>query len=207
MPGWFDLYDWPIEVGATDDRAQKLSVGVAAVRDAIRHLQTAHNIPLDKIVVGGFSQGGAVALLAAYHPTEGVAGAGSEENPSDAATPLAGCAMLSGWLTLVEDFVSVNGSDGKKIASAATLETKTPLFWGHGRYDDKVLFDHQEYGVKKLQEFGVKTVDARQYSIGHESTAEELQALAAFVDEAIFSSTGSSGIEASASFSGKDLEL
>lgn len=158
MTGWFDLYDWPIEVGATDDRVQKLQ-GVAAIQ---REVETLRAAGIHKIVVGGFSQGGAVALLAAYHPQHAI--------PN-----LAGCAALSAWLTLVDDF-----------SSDASSNKETPLFWAHGRFDDKVLFKHQAVGVNKLKESGVVNIDARHYSIGHESDPNEIVALAGFLDKAFF---------------------
>ena len=85
------------------------------------------------------AQGGAVALNAAYrHPTK-----------------LAGCVALSGWLTLKEDFTATSIGAAKE----------TPCFWGHGSFDDKVLFPHQAIGVGVLKaasrvEFLMGRVDA-----------------------------------------------
>ena len=125
MSGWFDLYDWPIKVGAKDD-PDGLAAGVESVEQHVKALNDM-GIPSDKIVVAGFSQGGAVALLTAYQSK----------------TRYAGCVSLSGWLTLPGQ---LNVSEEAK---------NTPLYWGHGTYDDKVLFDQQPYGVSKLREQGV----------------------------------------------------
>ncbi len=57
--------------------------------------------------------------------------------------------MLSAWLTLVDD-----------LKVPQEVAKKTPLFWGHGRYDDKVLFEHQDFGTKKLREQGVQVEDS-----------------------------------------------
>jgi lysophospholipase II len=178
MPGWFDLYDWPIEVGATDDTTQTLGVGVAAVQSAVNDLRQ-RGYALDTIVVGGFSQGGAVALLSAYHPTARIRSLSS----SSSSSPNSGSGTLSGWLTLIPDFEAATKSNDSFAAAAAT-----PLFWGHGQYDDKVLFEHQAFGVEKLRSMGVQSIDARQYPMGHESDPDELTALAQFVDGAIFGS-------------------
>lgn len=156
MPGWFDLYDWPIDVGAGDDREGKLAA-VEQINAEIAILE-AEGIDRSKIMVGGFSQGGAIALLTAYR---------SEQK-------LAGCAALSAWLTLVDDL---------EISPAAKT---TPCFWAHGRYDDKVLFEQQAFGINKLKERGV-AVEDHQYPMGHESCPEELQALAKFLDRIFFS--------------------
>jgi predicted esterase len=108
----FDLYDWPIAVGSKDDKEGLLD-GVKSIEDHISKLQKEHGISPSKIVIGGFSQGGAVALLAAYRNKEAYAG----------------CAGLSAWLTLPDE---LDVSEGAK---------NTPLFWGHGRFDDKVSLD------------------------------------------------------------------
>jgi predicted esterase len=155
MPGWFDLYDWPIGVGSKDDKDGMLA-GVEAIQAEVAKLND-QGIPSEKIVVGGFSQGGAVALLAAYR--------------SD--VKFAGCAGLSAWLTLPGEL---------KISDEAK---QTPLFWGHGRMDDKVLFPQQKFGVDKLRGEGV-TVTDEAYDMGHESHPDEMQKLADFVDESIF---------------------
>jgi lysophospholipase-2 len=128
MSGWFDLYDWPIKVGAKDD-PDGLAAGVETVEQHVKVLNDM-GIPSDKIVVAGFSQGGAVALLTAYQSK----------------TRYAGCVSLSGWLTLPDQ---LNVSDEAK---------KTPLYWGHGTYDDKVLFNQQPHGVAKLREQGVNVM-------------------------------------------------
>ena len=156
MPGWFDLFDWPIGPDAKDDRARVLE-GVEAVRKQIAKLE-ASGVPPERIVVGGFSQGGAVALNAAYRHDK----------------KLGACVALSGWLTLKEDFAG-------DLGPAAS----TPLFWGHGVQDDKVLFPLQKIGVGLLTQRGVK-VDASQYPMGHDAHPDEMAKLAKFVGDILF---------------------
>lgn len=159
MPGWFDLYDWPIAVGSKDDR-EGLMAAVAQIETEVDKLLEA-GIPPSKIVLGGFSQGGAVSLLAAYRRKEG------EE-------AFAGCAGLSAWVTLPKEL---------KVTEDAA--SKTPLFWGHGRMDDKVLFEQQAFGVEKLKAQGVSVTD-KAYDMGHSSDPDEMAYLAKFVDEMLF---------------------
>jgi lysophospholipase-2 len=156
MPGWFDLYDWPIGVGSKDDK-RGLMNGVQQIEQEVAKLKIL-GIPASKIVVAGFSQGGAVALLSAYRNT---------------GEPFAGCAGLSAWLVLPGEL---------QVPETAQ---KTPLYWGHGRLDDKVLFPQQKFGVDKLREAGV-TVTDEQFNMGHMSHPDEMQALADFVDQMIF---------------------
>jgi len=156
MPGWFDLYDWPIGVGIKNDD-KGLEKAVKCIEDYVDELQK-KGIDRSKIVIGGFSQGGAVALRTVYNRS------------SDGKMPYAGCVNLSGWLTF-ED-----GIENKDV----------PLFWGHGSFDDKVLFEQQQYGVQKLTEMGVTQIQADSYSMGHSSHPKEMIAFAKFLNDILF---------------------
>jgi len=164
MPGWFDLYDWPIGISAKDDAKGQLD-SVKQINECIAQVTEQHGIPRNRIVVGGFSQGGAIALLAAYHESS----SSNEDQP-----PLAGCVALSGWLTL-RDQIKPSPS--------------VPLFWGHGQYDDKVLFEQQPHGVQLLKEKGA-TVTSTSYPMGHQGCEEEFENMATFLDELLFSQEG-----------------
>lgn len=155
-----DLFDWPIAVGSQDDKDGLLR-SVAQIEEAVSKLMEEDGIPPSKIVVGGFSQGGAAALLAAYRS-------------GSSFVPYAGCAGLSAWLTLPDEL---------KVQAEAVA--KTPMLWAHGRFDDKVLFEQQAFGVGKLREAGVKVTDTS-YDMGHESHPEEMVALAEFLEETLF---------------------
>ena len=156
MPGWFDLYDWPIGVGSQDDQ-EGIQASVKQIQEQVTKLEQ-EGIPKSRIVLGGFSQGGAISLLTAYQPTE---------------EPFAACVLLSAWLTL---------PDQLNIKDPAN---KTPLFWGHGQYDDKVLFEQQAFGVEKLRAQGVD-VTAADFPMGHSSDPEEIQAMADFLDRVLY---------------------
>jgi len=169
MPGWFDLYDWPIGVGVKDDNSG-LTQSVGLVNDALEKLEKEKGIGRDRVVVGGFSQGGAVALLSAYSQVGTKTNReGNDASTCSASSSFAGCVSLSGWVTLADN-----------------LEKKdTPLFWGHGRFDDKVLFEQQAYGVKKLKGLDVEVI-SESYDIGHESDPSEIRDMADFLDRVLF---------------------
>ena len=93
--------------------------------------------------------------------------------------------QLQNRLTLPNE-VSNNISDEAK---------KTPLFWGHGRVDDKVLFPQQQFGVLKLQESGVVSIQDESYPMGHSSHPDEMSSLAEFVDKVIFGGSDGSNSE------------
>ena len=175
MPGWFDLFDWPVAVGVTDDTVGQLRA-VEQIEQVLNDLVQTKGIPRHRIVVGGFSQGGAIAMLSAYH---------YDSKNATPRPPVAACVSLSGWLTLTNDFSSSSSSSSS--SSAKTLpHAATPLFWAHGQYDDKVLFAQQAHGVKLLQKAGVTNIETHQYPMGHESCGEEIQALAQFLDKILF---------------------
>lgn len=160
MSGWFDLFDWPIGIGAKDDKAGKIAAA-QQIEQAVEKLEKDMGIPPNRVVVGGFSQGGAVALLAAYH------------RRTQGKVPFAGCVCLSGWLTLKDD-----------LAVTEDVAAKTPLFWGHGQFDDKVLFEQQAHGVNELRNHGVDVSDSS-YPMGHSSHPQETEAMAEFIEKAL----------------------
>lgn len=177
MTGWFDLYDWPIDASVQEDRIN-VQQSAAMLQKEIQSLMQEYQLPARRIVVGGFSQGGAIALVTAYHDAYGW-----RNDSKDAANDrLGGCVNLSGWWPLSRKSDATSSTSGTVQA-----QKDVPLFWGHGRYDDKVLFEHQAVGIQYLQEqVGVKQILAQQYPMGHSSDPNELRDLADFVDRIIF---------------------
>jgi len=163
MPGWFDLFDWPIGIGAKDDREGKMAAA-QQIEQTVEKLEQEMGIPPSRMVVGGFSQGGAVALITAYHRRR------------EGKAPFAGCVCLSGWLTLKDE-----------LSITEEVAKTTPLFWGHGQWDDKVLFEQQAHGVEKLRNLGVDVTDFS-YPMGHSSHPQETEAMAEFVEKVLFPS-------------------
>ena len=162
MPGWFDVLDWPIGLSARDDKEGMLAA-VAQITELVKRLEK-EGFARNQIVVGGFSQGGAIALLTSFY-----------SNEHDVQLPLAGCASLSGWLTLRDEVVPSETS--KQI----------PVFWGHGKFDDKVLPELQDHGVQILKDHGIQ-VEALSYPVGHSSHPDEIDAFATFLDNVLYGS-------------------
>ena len=67
------------------------------------------------------------------------------------------------------------------------MAKSTPLFWGHGQFDNKVLFEQQAHGVEKLRELGVDVTDSS-YPMGHSSHPQETEAMSEFLERALFPS-------------------
>lgn len=109
MPAWYDIYSLD-EAGRRADEA-----GIRKSREAIRALiarENARGIPSARIVLAGFSQGGAIAYTTALtHPE-----------------PLAGIVALSTYIPST-DMID---------AEAEAANAATPVFAAHGTDDDIV---------------------------------------------------------------------
>lgn len=121
MRAWFDITSF--------DFRQEDEQGMLTSAKVIEHLITAEvesGIRPDRVVLGGFSQGGVMSIMA---------GLTGERR-------LAGLAILSGWLPLKSKI--------SKMTSKHT--TTTPVFWGHGSKDPLVKPKFGEESVKFLVE-------------------------------------------------------
>lgn len=105
----------------------------------------------NRIVVAGFSQGGAIALTAALRSPQ----------------PLAGAIALSTWLPLAESYP----------AALAPEATATPVLACHGTQDQVVRMAYGERSAARLRELGF-TVDWRTYAMPHSATAQEIADIA-----------------------------
>ena len=146
MSAWFDVFDWPIGVDAKDN-PKGLALSVKRIKKIVTQLEDEEGIAPLRLVLGGFLQGGVIALTLAYNCRR------------RGAVPFAGCLCMSGWL-LMKEYLDVAED------SAAT----TSLFWAHGQYKDKILLEQQLYGVNKLEGVGVNVMDRLHYGIFRIST-------------------------------------
>jgi len=88
MPSWFDLFTLD-ESGPEDDEGIKKAAKM--VHSLIDREIEVYNIPSSRIALGGFSQGGALALYSAFTYDK----------------PLAGVMALSCWIPLHKTFPAV----------------------------------------------------------------------------------------------------
>lgn len=162
VPAWFDLFDWPIDSTSRDDVIGQLNA-VCMVEEIVKSVEQERGIPASRIVVGGFAQGAAVAMLASYFRKE------------RKHQPFAGCVCLSGWLPNSWNF-PVN----------SYIAEMTPLLWAHGVFDNKVLFHQQALGVQRLEKEGIDVIQ-KNYPCAHESfQLQEIKDMAEFVDHVLF---------------------
>ena len=138
MPSWFDIY------GLSEDSHEDQTGILNAHQDLqalINDLKT-DGIPAHNIVIGGFSQGGALALHFACHSRE----------------PLAGVLALSAYLPLRHTFGQL------------PLQ-KLPVFLSHGIHDEVIPLNYAEttHRILKQHQF---VVDWNTYPLGHALDAQ-----------------------------------
>lgn len=142
---WFDLDDLPVTRHTPDDKPG-FDVSTKAVH-AMIDAEIAGGVPSDRIVLGGFSQGGAMAITAGLrYPRQ-----------------LGGIVCFSGWAPLRSEYP----------ACVHPSNASTPILITHGSEDDKV--DYQ-LGVdafellKKHQGQPASTAQAASAAAGAAST-------------------------------------
>ena len=157
MTGWYDINDLSIE-GIIDDREQTLAS--AAYVASLVDEAIAEGVPSERILIGGFSQGGVIALTAALR---------SEKK-------LAGCAALSTYLALRDDYPDALSAHAKSL----------PIFLAHGTADQVLRYEYGEMTAAKLTDMGFENVDFKTYpGMAHSACMEELQHLARFIASSV----------------------
>lgn len=150
MRAWYDIRELTPE--GRDDEP-----GLAATRERIERYierERASGIAARRIVLAGFSQGGAAVLHAGLRH----------------AAPLGGIIALSSYLPLRE----------RLAAELSPANRNTPVLMCHGREDVVVLPAFGEQSRDVLMAVGVE-VDWRQYSVGHHLNEPETHDIAAWL--------------------------
>ena len=147
MRAWYDII-------SLDSNARRIDeAGIIASREAIRGLiefEKSRGIPVDRIFIAGFSQGGAVAYTTALtHPEK-----------------LAGVIALSTYIP----------SPALLTDESAVANRDTPIFAAHGTGDDVVSPALGLAARKLLVERGY-IIDWHEYPMPHSVCLEEVQAI------------------------------
>ncbi len=143
MPAWYDIYSLEMDSKEDIQGVEKITHEVHAMIDDQLHL----GITADKIVLAGFSQGGALALYAGLTFSK----------------KLSGLMGLSCYLPLRDQI-----ADAAKFASRGLR-----IFLAHGSYDDVVpmAFAQEAKEILEGQNFSVQW---RTYLCAHTVCAEEI---------------------------------
>jgi len=157
MRAWFDILGLDME-SRVDDAGIRAS---AAAIDRLVQREIERGIPAQRIVLAGFSQGGAVALFTALrHPHR-----------------LAGVLALSTYLPL----------NTGEFAQPANRDI--PIFMAHGRMDGVLPLALGEMSRDRLVEQGYP-VSWKTYAMEHAVCPEELQDIRRFLAERFDASIG-----------------
>ena len=149
MRAWYDIFQFG--GGAEDD------AGIRAPQRLVEGLiakEKKEGLPAEKIVVAGFSQGGAIALQTALRYPE----------------RLAGVLALSCYLPLAASLQDEQSPANRGI----------PIFMAHGLYDDIVPLRRAAESRKLLEAAGYP-VEWHEYPMPHSVCAEEIADIAAFL--------------------------
>ncbi len=150
MPAWYDIRALTLEREVDE-------AGVRESADRITALIARENergIPCSRIVLIGFSQGGAMALhVGLRHPER-----------------LAGILALSSYLTC----------DGSLATERSLANLGLPIFQAHGTGDPMVPLDYGRRTRDRLSELGYP-VEWKTYPMGHEVHPDEIRDIAAAV--------------------------
>ena len=155
MRAWYDIRDLGFE-GTVGDRADAAGVEASVAQvEALIARENARGIPSSRILLAGFSQGGAIALSAALQRKE----------------PLAGIVALSTYLPLASQT-----EDG-----AAETATAQPVFMAHGTHDPVVPFAAGQRSAERLRAMGFD-VEWHAYPMQHQVCGEQLGDLAQWLE-------------------------
>lgn len=142
MPAWYDI-------ASLDERGQD-EPGIKKSAESIRRLierEKQRGVPSSKIVLAGFSQGGAMALYTALRYPE----------------RLCGVMVLSAYLLLAD----------KLATEASDANRDVPIFQAHGLHDPMVTLDYGHTSRDRLQQQGYG-VEWHDYPMQHEVCPPEI---------------------------------
>ena len=146
MRAWYDIYQFG---GGREDEQ-----GLRASQKLVEELIRAQGMPENRIVLAGFSQGGAIVLQA------GLRQGGR----------LAGIMALSCYLPIASSVAAERGEANKDV----------PIFMAHGRYDDIIPIQRAQQSREFLEKLGY-TVEWHEYPMPHSVCPQEIEDISAFL--------------------------
>jgi len=146
MRAWYDILQFG--PGAED------AAGIRASQKIVEGLIEQANVPTERVVLAGFSQGGAIVLHTALrYPRR-----------------LAGVVALSTYVPLQKDLERETSEENRGI----------PVFMAHGRFDDIIPLARAAASRDLLAGMGYR-VDWREYAMPHSVCMEEIGHVSAFL--------------------------
>ncbi|MES2888484.1 MAG: alpha/beta hydrolase-fold protein [Pseudomonadota bacterium] len=162
MPAWYDIRGADLVQREDEGGLRTSERAIAALIDRERE----RGVPASRIVLAGFSQGCAMALMTGLRYPE----------------RLAGVAGLSGYVPL----------SAVTAAERHAANHKVPIFLAHGRGDTVVPYARGVASRELLQSLGC-TVEWHEYAMGHSVCAEEVADLNRWLLQVLAYETTSAG--------------
>ncbi|EWG45810.1 acyl-protein thioesterase 1 [Fusarium verticillioides 7600] len=158
MPGWFDVKQLGGDVDSLvrNEDTEGIKRSQKYFHDLIQE-EVNSGIPPERIVLGGFSQGGAMSLLAGLTCT----------------SKLGGIVGLSSWLLLSKTFAD--------LVKPTDANRQTPVMMFHGDADPIVPFQRGKLSADMLKELGYDVSFKTYPGMGHSACLEELDEVEAFL--------------------------
>ena len=153
MRAWYDI----IEISSNERKVDE--AGIRESQHAIEALierEISRGIPANKIVLAGFSQGGAIALQTGLRHKQA----------------LAGILALSTYLPLAATLE----------AEATTANRNIPIFMAHGEQDNVIPIAIAKSSFKELERLGYKA-DWHEYPMPHSVSMEEIENIGAWLKQ------------------------
>jgi phospholipase/carboxylesterase len=150
MRAWYDIYQFG---GGREDDA-----GLRASQKLVEEMIRAQGMPPEKIVLAGFSQGGAIVLQAGLRQSE----------------RLAGIMALSCYLPIASTVVAERSAASQSV----------PIFMAHGRFDDVIPIQRAQASREALEKMGYP-VEWHEYPMPHSVCAEEIADISAFLSKVL----------------------
>lgn len=153
IPAWFDVVSF--DASGAEDCAGIKSASMMVNKMIADEIKA--GIPSHRIMIGGFSQGGALALFTALHTEH----------------RLGGVIALSCWAPLQKEF---------PITSARKINLETPFLQGHGELDPVVPYALGQFTSTLLSTF-LENYEFKSYkSMKHTRCEEEMQHIRNFME-------------------------
>ncbi len=162
MRGWYDIMPDKNGFSENNDDIREAS---AVIRSLIAREQK-RGIPASRIVLAGFSQGGAVALYT---------GLGLDER-------LAGIMVLSAYVPMIGSINSWMSANAKSV----------PVFQAHGQFDPLVALSRAEKSLSVLKRQGLQ-VEWHCYPMEHSVCAEEIRGISRWITAVLMNQSADDG--------------
>jgi phospholipase/carboxylesterase len=153
MRAWYDVFGTELERHGKNEDDARIRASAAAVERLIEREGT-RGVPRSRLVLAGFSQGGAITLHAGMR----------------AAEPLAGMLALSTYLPVAD----------RAEAEATPESRRIPIFMAHGTADPVIPLARSTVSRDRLKALGY-AVEWHEYPMQHSVNADEVRAIAAFL--------------------------